>query len=319
MRRSPADSSGLSSVARSIVPPDTAPAPTIECISSTKRIGFGRALERRDDGLEPFLEVAAEPVPARSAPVSSAYTSASFNTPWTSSCRSREASPSAIAVLPTPDSPTNTGLFLRRRHSTSMVRWSSSVRPMSGSSSPWRARSVRLTQNAFSASAGAGAPPGPSSVEPCAGTARSKAAGPHLRDTVRDVVQDVQPGDALSGQQLRRVALGLLEDRREHVAGVRLVAPGALDVHDSRLQHAAKRHGLLRLALAAAFVALDRLVEVRRQGLAQGRQIGAAGRENPFAVGVVQQRVQQVLEREVRMLARDGLAQRHGEHDFKRV
>jgi hypothetical protein len=68
--------------------------------------------------------------------VSRANTSASFNAPCTSSCRSREASPSAIAVLPTPDSPTNTGLFLRLRHSTSIVRWSSSVRPIRGSSSP---------------------------------------------------------------------------------------------------------------------------------------------------------------------------------------
>ena len=29
----------------------------------------------------------------------------------------RRAKPSAIAVLPTPASPTNSGLFLRRRHS----------------------------------------------------------------------------------------------------------------------------------------------------------------------------------------------------------
>ena len=136
---------------------------------------------------------------------------------------------------------------------------------------------------------------------------------------MRDVVQDVEPGDALGGQQLGGVALRLLENRREHVAGVRLVAPGALDVHDGGLQHAPERHRLFRLALAAALVAFDRLVEERRQGLAQGRQIGAAGGENPFTVRIVQEREQQVLEREVRVLARDRFAERHGEDDFKRM
>ena len=41
-RRSPAVRIGLSSVARSIVPPETAPAPTVEWISSMNRIAFGR-------------------------------------------------------------------------------------------------------------------------------------------------------------------------------------------------------------------------------------------------------------------------------------
>ncbi len=48
------------SVARSIVPPVVAPAPTVEWTSSMNRIGFGLAHERRDDGLEALFEVAAE-------------------------------------------------------------------------------------------------------------------------------------------------------------------------------------------------------------------------------------------------------------------
>ena len=135
-RRSPAVSSGLSSVARSIVPPVTAPAPTVECISSMKRIGFGRAPSAATTALKRSSKSPRKRVPASSAPVSSAKTSASFSAPWTSSSSSRVASPSAIAVLPTPGSPTNTGLFLRRRQSTSIVRCSSSARPISGSSSP---------------------------------------------------------------------------------------------------------------------------------------------------------------------------------------
>ncbi len=42
------------------------------------------------------------------------------------------ARPSAIAVLPTPASPTYSGLFLRRRQRISMVRSTSSLRPISG-------------------------------------------------------------------------------------------------------------------------------------------------------------------------------------------
>ena len=55
----------------------------------------------------------------------------------------RCASPSAIAVLPTPGSPMSTGLFFVRRDSTCMTRRISSSRPMTGSSLPFRAASVR--------------------------------------------------------------------------------------------------------------------------------------------------------------------------------
>jgi hypothetical protein len=57
-----------------------------------------------------------------------------------------------MAVLPTPGSPTKMGLFLRRRQSTWMVRWSSLSRPMSGSILPSAARSMRLTAKAASGS-----------------------------------------------------------------------------------------------------------------------------------------------------------------------
>ena len=56
------------------------------------------------------------------------------------------ARPSAIAVLPTPGSPTSSGLFFCRRHSTWMVRWTSASRPISGSMRPSRALRLRLTQ-----------------------------------------------------------------------------------------------------------------------------------------------------------------------------
>ena len=81
----------------------------------------------------------------------------------------RRASPSTMAVLPTPASPMNSGLFLRRRASTCSARSICGPRPMSGSISPARARSFRLTAYLASGSTGAsssssspvGAPPCP--------------------------------------------------------------------------------------------------------------------------------------------------------------
>ena len=64
----------------------------------------------------------------------------------------RCARPSTIAVLPTPGSPISTGLFLVRRCSTWIARRISSSRPITGSSLPWRARSVRSSVYFFSAS-----------------------------------------------------------------------------------------------------------------------------------------------------------------------
>ena len=58
------------------------------------------------------------------------------------------ASPSAIAVLPTPASPTNSGLFLRRRQRIWIVRSTSARRPMRGSVRPSSACWLRLTAKA---------------------------------------------------------------------------------------------------------------------------------------------------------------------------
>ena len=55
----------------------------------------------------------------------------------------RWASPSTIAVLPTPGSPISTGLFFLRRASTSIVVSISFARPITGSSLPSRASFVR--------------------------------------------------------------------------------------------------------------------------------------------------------------------------------
>jgi len=48
-----------------------------------------------------------------------------------------------MAVLPTPGSPIRAGLFLVRRERICTTRRTSSSRPITGSSLPWRARAVR--------------------------------------------------------------------------------------------------------------------------------------------------------------------------------
>src|SRR5271167_1776170 len=55
----------------------------------------------------------------------------------------RRARPSTMAVLPTPGSPISTGLFFVRLDSTWMTRRISSSRPITGSSFPCSAISVR--------------------------------------------------------------------------------------------------------------------------------------------------------------------------------
>ena len=76
--------------------------------------------------------------PAISAPMSSETIRLFFKPSGTSPRTMRCASPSTIAVLPTPGSPISTGLFLVRRESTWTTRRISSSRPMTGSSLPAR-------------------------------------------------------------------------------------------------------------------------------------------------------------------------------------
>src|ERR1700677_3532046 len=75
--------------------------------------------------------------------MSSAITRRSRNDSGTSPETIRRARPSTIAVLPTPGSPISTGLFLVRLDSTWITRRISSSRPITGSSLPCSAISVR--------------------------------------------------------------------------------------------------------------------------------------------------------------------------------
>ncbi len=137
-------------------------------------------------------------------------------------------------------------------------------------------------------------------------------------DAVRDVFEDVEPRNALAREELRRVRLRLLQRRGEHVARLDFLPSGALDVQHRRLQHAPERHRLFGLFLLSARELFDVLVEVLVEIAPELRQIGAAGGEDALAVRIVRQRVQQVLERQVRVTPRRRLAIGDGQDHFQR-
>ena len=142
-RNSPRASAGFNMLEASIAPSE-APAPTSVCSSSIKRmiwpdessISFRTALSRSSNSPRYFA-------PASIAPKSREITRLFLRISGTSPEMMRCASPSTMAVLPTPGSPISTGLFLVRRESTCTTRRISSSRPITGSSFPFRACSVR--------------------------------------------------------------------------------------------------------------------------------------------------------------------------------
>ena len=140
---SPRARAGLSILPASIAP-SALPAPTMVCSSSMNRMILpswcARSLStalRRSSNSPRYL------APAISAARSRASRRLSFIPSGTSPLTMRLARPSTIAVLPTPDSPISTGLFLVRRCNTCVTRRISSSRPITGSSLPCSARSVR--------------------------------------------------------------------------------------------------------------------------------------------------------------------------------
>ena len=100
-------------------------------------------LDLLDDGLEPLLELAAVLGAGDQGAHVQGQEPLALERLGHVAVAIRWASPSTMAVLPTPGSPMRTGLFLVRRERTWMTRRISSSRPMTGSSLPWRARSVR--------------------------------------------------------------------------------------------------------------------------------------------------------------------------------
>ena len=128
--------------------PSVFPAPTIVWISSMKRIifpsdsfiFFNMAFNRSSNWPRYMA-------PAISAVMSSEKTVRSLRPSGTSPLTMRCASPSTMAVLPTPGSPMRTGLFFVFLESIRMTSRISVSRPMTGSSFPVRASAVRSVPN----------------------------------------------------------------------------------------------------------------------------------------------------------------------------
>ena len=143
---SPRESAGLSMFEASIAP-SAAPAPISVCSSSRKRITFS---DCRISFMTAFRRSSNWPryfVPATNAPRSSWSSRLPTSTSGTSWLMIFWASPSTIAVFPTPGSPIRTGLFFVRRERIWMTRSISVSRPITGSSLLSRANWVRSRAN----------------------------------------------------------------------------------------------------------------------------------------------------------------------------
>ena len=143
---SPRASAGLRMFAASIAP-SAPPAPTIVWISSRKRITFPERFVSSMSFLRRSSNCPRYCVPATMRAMSIATTRFDCIFSGTSPRCIACASPSTTAVLPTPASPMRTALFFVRRERIWTMRLSSLSRPMTGSSFPWRARSVRSRPN----------------------------------------------------------------------------------------------------------------------------------------------------------------------------
>ena len=143
-RNSPRDNMGFSRLAASMAP-SVFPAPSSKCISSINRMilpsllftSFITAFSRSSNSPRYFA-------PAINAPRSSEI-SRTRSVSGTSPCTIRFARPSTMAVLPTPGSPINTGLFFVRRQRIRITRRISSSRPITGSIFPSSACFTRST------------------------------------------------------------------------------------------------------------------------------------------------------------------------------
>ncbi len=67
-----------------------------------------------------------------------------------------------------------------------------------------------------------------------------------------DVLEHVEPGNALGREELRRVRAVLLQSRGNDVSGMDLLTARALDVEHGGLENTAERQRLFRLLLLAA-------------------------------------------------------------------
>ena len=104
------------------------------------------------------------------------------------------------------------------------------------------------------------------------------------------------------------MAFALGEDRDEHIGARDLFAAGGLHVDRGALDDALEARGRLRLFAGLDDKAVQLVVDVARDGLAERVDVDAAGAHDGGGVGIVDQREQQMFERGefVSVFVRDG-------------
>ena len=311
---SPRASAGLSMFEASIAP-SAAPAPTRVCNSSMNRItpvacdvSLTIALSRSSNWPR-YL------VPAITAAISSASTRCFFRLSGTSPRSMAWASPSTIAVLPTPGSPMSTGLFFLRRESTSIMRSISASRPMVGSSLPWLASCVRSRQKWSSAGVLDFRSP---LVPVLAGSVTEAAvdvppAGMSVPSSLSVTVRAPSRPIPASPRTLAARALVLSEEAEQQMFRAHVAVVEFLRLGHRVLEHffRARRIGQLpdgRGALPRADVRFDKLIQL----FEVGGQVGEHRRGD--ALAFPNQAEQDVFRAHVVVFEADGLFARHGEH-----
>ena len=137
---------GLIMLAKSRLELPEAPAPFMVCASSINSTQFFLASKALMTSLSFSSNSPRYLLPANNEPISKLQTSCPFKNSGTSFRAMRCASPSTMAVLPTPGSPTINTLALKRRASTVTISSISVSRPITGSSRSSVASLVRLVQ-----------------------------------------------------------------------------------------------------------------------------------------------------------------------------
>ncbi len=306
---SPRARPALSSLAASCGPSPVDPAPITVCTSSMNTTT--RPSARRTSSWMPRSFSEKEPrswVPESTLAMSSSTTTR--GEPWASSCW---ATPSTMAVLPTPASPTRSGLLVRRFPRTSRVCSTSISRPTRGSSRPAAASSVRLRPSCDSQGNVGGV-----EREGRAGAGRGRRGGGRGGAGGRPRGEVEHPG--LRTVVLDRLALevgldGLVAERRGRAARGRGRRPVG------RLGHAPQPPGHARRVVGERDVAERRQLQAAggeqlvRRALAHpghgDEQVDAVGLVGPQPLGDLAGPLAEVALEALRFLRRA----RHGEQD----
>ena len=198
------------------------------------------------------------------------------------------------------------------------MRSTSGMRPISGSTLPAFAFSLRSTVNCFKALSPFCLPSAFSFFSSSAPFAlcASGVAAP-LPTPVADEADRVQPAHVLLLEEIDRIAFALAEQSDEHVAAGHLVAARRLDVEDRALDDALEAAGRRRIGRAIDLQRIEFGIEIMRDGALQLAEIDPARLHHLRRMFVVDQREQQMFERRIFVAPRAGRFERLVQRGFE--